>query len=33
VAPAGYNDPEPADGLPASPLPPSPDSLGFRWTT
>ena len=33
VAPAGYNDPEPADGLPESTMPPSPDSLGFRWTT
>jgi hypothetical protein len=33
VAPAGYNDPDPADGLPQSPLPPAPDSLGFRWTT
>jgi L-alanine-DL-glutamate epimerase-like enolase superfamily enzyme len=33
VAPAGYNDPELADGLPQSPLPPAPDSLGFRWTT
>jgi L-alanine-DL-glutamate epimerase-like enolase superfamily enzyme len=33
VAPAGYNDPEPAAGLPESPLPPSPDSVGFRWTT
>jgi L-alanine-DL-glutamate epimerase-like enolase superfamily enzyme len=33
VAPAGYNDPEPTAGLPESPLPPSPDALGFRWTT
>jgi L-alanine-DL-glutamate epimerase-like enolase superfamily enzyme len=33
VAPAGYNVPEVADGLPDSPLPPSPDSRGFRWTT
>lgn len=29
VAPAGYNDPLPADGLPRSPLPPSPRSTGF----
>ena len=31
VAPAGYNDPEPAAGLPESPLPPSPSAVGFRW--
>jgi L-alanine-DL-glutamate epimerase-like enolase superfamily enzyme len=33
VAPAGYNVPDVVDGLPDSPLPPSPDSRGFRWTT
>jgi L-alanine-DL-glutamate epimerase-like enolase superfamily enzyme len=31
VAPSGYNDPEPAAGLPVSPLPPTPSALGFRW--
>ena len=31
VAPAGYNDPEPAAGLPVSPLPPTPSAIGFRW--
>lgn len=31
VAPAGYNLPEPPDGLPASPLAPAPAELGFRW--
>jgi L-alanine-DL-glutamate epimerase-like enolase superfamily enzyme len=31
VAPAGYNLPEPDPGLPASPLPPTPSVLGFRW--
>jgi hypothetical protein len=31
VAPAGYNDPNPVDGLPQSPLPPSPSATGFRW--
>ncbi len=32
VAPGGYNDPEPPDGLPLSPLPP-PDAaaIGFRY--
>ena len=33
VAPAGYNDPDPVDGLPQSPLPPSPSDVGFRWGT
>ncbi len=33
IAPAGYNDPVPADGLPASPLPPAPTATGFRWET
>ncbi|MGP0048379.1 MAG: hypothetical protein ACLPZR_05950 [Solirubrobacteraceae bacterium] len=32
LAPAGYNDPRPASGLPASPLAPAPDPVGFRWT-
>ena len=31
VAPGGYNSPEPADALPGSPLPASPDKVGFRW--
>jgi L-alanine-DL-glutamate epimerase-like enolase superfamily enzyme len=31
VAPAGFNDPEPAAGLPVSPLPPTPSAIGFRW--
>jgi hypothetical protein len=31
VAPAGFNDPEPADGLPSSPLPAAPSATGFRW--
>ena len=31
VAPGGFNDPEPAAGLPASPLPPGPSATGFRW--
>jgi hypothetical protein len=31
VAPGGYNDVPPSDGLPGSPLPPAPDSTGFRW--
>jgi L-alanine-DL-glutamate epimerase-like enolase superfamily enzyme len=31
VAPSGYNLPEPPDGLPSSPLAPSPEALGFRW--
>ena len=30
VAPSGYNDPEPAAGLPASPLPAAPAPVGFR---
>ncbi len=32
VAPSGYNLPDPPDGLPASPLVPAPDAVGFRWT-
>jgi L-alanine-DL-glutamate epimerase-like enolase superfamily enzyme len=31
VAPGGFNDPEPAAGLPVSPLPPTPSATGFRW--
>jgi len=31
VAPGGYNLPDPAPGLPASPLAPAPSSAGFRW--
>ena len=31
VAPGGYNDVDPPDGLPASPLAPQPAETGFRW--
>jgi L-alanine-DL-glutamate epimerase-like enolase superfamily enzyme len=31
VAPGGYNDPHPADGLPASPLAVQASPTGFRW--
>ena len=31
VAPGGYNAVEPEDGLPVSPLAPSPSATGFRW--
>jgi hypothetical protein len=31
VAPGGYNDVQPAAGLPTSPLPVLADSTGFRW--
>jgi L-alanine-DL-glutamate epimerase-like enolase superfamily enzyme len=31
VAPGAYNAPEPAVGLPESPLPPAPADVGFRW--
>ena len=31
VAPVGYNAPEPAAGLPRSPLPLAPAEAGFRW--
>lgn len=31
VAPGGYNDPEPPDGLPASPLAVQAHDTGFRW--
>jgi len=33
VAPSAYNEDDPAGVLPASPLPPRPDAVGFRWTT
>jgi L-alanine-DL-glutamate epimerase-like enolase superfamily enzyme len=31
VAPGGFNLPSPPDGLPSSPLPPTPAAVGFRW--
>jgi L-alanine-DL-glutamate epimerase-like enolase superfamily enzyme len=31
VAPTGFNLPSPPQGLPCSPLQPSPDATGFRW--
>src|SRR5919204_3631006 len=31
VAPSGYNDPGVPDGLPSSPLDPTPSKTGFRW--
>jgi len=31
VAPSDYNDVDPPDGLPASPLEPRPADVGFRW--
>jgi L-alanine-DL-glutamate epimerase-like enolase superfamily enzyme len=31
IAPAGYNVDDPPDGLPASPLGPLNDKIGFRW--
>jgi L-alanine-DL-glutamate epimerase-like enolase superfamily enzyme len=31
VAPTGFNLPEPAPGLPSSPLAPAPGATGFRW--
>jgi hypothetical protein len=31
VAPGGYNDVDPPEGLPRSPLDPQPASVGFRW--
>ncbi|RQG94438.1 hypothetical protein [Natrarchaeobius chitinivorans] len=31
VAPRGYNDPDVGSGLPASPLEPPADPVGFRW--
>jgi L-alanine-DL-glutamate epimerase-like enolase superfamily enzyme len=31
LAPVGFNENDPPDGLPASPLPPAADATGFRW--
>jgi hypothetical protein len=31
VAPTGFHDPEPAEGLQTSPLAPAPSPTGFRW--
>ncbi len=31
LAPVGYNEDDPPEGLPASPLPPAPTETGFRW--
>jgi hypothetical protein len=31
VAPSGYNQPDPPDGLPLTPLAPAPAPTGFRW--
>jgi L-alanine-DL-glutamate epimerase-like enolase superfamily enzyme len=31
VAPGAYNEPEPREGLPPSPLEPAPSPTGFRW--
>jgi L-alanine-DL-glutamate epimerase-like enolase superfamily enzyme len=31
LAPVGYNEAQPRDGLPASPLPAAPSATGFRW--
>jgi hypothetical protein len=31
VAPGGYNDPVPPEGLPSSPLPVAAHKEGFRW--
>jgi hypothetical protein len=31
LAPVEYNDAQVKEGLPASPLPPVPDEVGFRW--
>ncbi len=33
VAPSAYNEDDPSGELPASPLAPRPDAVGFRWTT
>ena len=32
LAPVGYNENDPPPGLPSSPLPPTPDPIGFRWS-
>lgn len=31
LSPVGFHDPDPAAGLPTSPLTPVPDEIGFRW--
>ncbi|MDQ4082243.1 MAG: hypothetical protein M3123_05060 [Actinomycetota bacterium] len=31
VAPGGYNDPTPREGLPTSPMEPRAEAIGFRW--
>jgi hypothetical protein len=31
LAPAPFNQDDPPAGLPTSPLPPTPDAIGFRW--
>jgi L-alanine-DL-glutamate epimerase-like enolase superfamily enzyme len=31
VAPSGFNQPEPPEGLPTSPIAPAPSATGFRW--
>jgi hypothetical protein len=31
LAPAAFNQDDPPAGLPTSPLPPTPDTVGFRW--
>jgi L-alanine-DL-glutamate epimerase-like enolase superfamily enzyme len=31
IAPGGYNEPDPPDGLPPSPLAARPSATGFRW--
>jgi L-alanine-DL-glutamate epimerase-like enolase superfamily enzyme len=31
LAPAGFNENDPPDGLPVSPLAPAPSRVGFRW--
>jgi L-alanine-DL-glutamate epimerase-like enolase superfamily enzyme len=31
LAPVGFNENDPAPGLPSSPLPPVPSDVGFRW--
>jgi hypothetical protein len=31
LAPSGYNVDDPPPGLPSSPLPPTPEAVGFRW--
>jgi hypothetical protein len=33
LAPVGYNEAEPAPGLPDSPLPVAADEVGFRWVS